>query len=98
MTLGTQEACRIIPMELRITGYTRARLVPIYDTEPECDDVSASHSNRRPKTSVRYFRPPPIIHFSGSSVGSDRGLDDGRSVRGSVQFIGGGEVRWQMVS
>ena len=85
-------------MELRITGYTRARLMPIYDTEPERGGTNASASNRRPETSVRYFRPPPVIHFSGSSVGSDRGLDDGRSVRGSVQLIGGGEVRWQLVS
>lgn len=82
-----QEACRIIPMDLLITGYTRARLMPIYD---------AKHQHGHAGT--RYFRPPPVIHFSGLSVGSDRDMDDGRPVKGCVQLIGGGEVRWQLVS
>lgn len=84
-------------MELWITGYTRAGLMPVYDTD-ERDNINLL-ANRRPKTGIRtgYFRPPPVIHFSGFSVGSDRGMDDARTVRGSVQLIGGGEVRWQMV-
>ncbi|KAF9230200.1 hypothetical protein BU15DRAFT_83924 [Melanogaster broomeanus] len=96
ISLDIQEARRIIPMELRITGYTRAGLMPI--SEPEdphtLDKPSAKHT--RPRTRTRYFRPPPVIHFTGSSVGSDRGLDDGRTVSGSAELIGGGEVRWQM--
>ncbi|KAI9462090.1 hypothetical protein HD554DRAFT_2128154 [Boletus coccyginus] len=96
LTLDTQEACRIIPMELRITGYTRAGLMPVSDTN-ERDNINVL-PNRLPKTGVRtrWFRPPPVIHFSGFSVGSDRGMDDGRKVTGSVQLIGGGEVRWRM--
>lgn len=87
-------------MELRVTGYTRAGLMPVHDTEPARDNINAFPINKRSKTSLRtgYFRPPPVIRFSGSSIGSDRGLDDGRTVTGSVQLIGGGEVRWQMVS
>ncbi|KAG8215867.1 hypothetical protein J3R82DRAFT_7824 [Butyriboletus roseoflavus] len=99
LTLDVQEACRIIPMELRITGYTRAGLMPVNDVEPtRLENINTLPSNSQSKRGVRtgYFRPPPVIHFSGSSVGSDRGLDDGRTVEGSVQLIGGGEVRWQM--
>ncbi|KAF8836870.1 hypothetical protein BDN67DRAFT_957436 [Paxillus ammoniavirescens] len=95
LTLDSLEAHRIIPMELRITGYTRAGLVPI----PEAKDTHNDTTKRnRPHTHMRtrYFRPPPIIHFTGSSIGSDRRLDDGRTVKGSVGLIGGGEVRWQM--
>ncbi|KAF8556646.1 hypothetical protein OG21DRAFT_1602098, partial [Imleria badia] len=99
LTLDTQEACRIIPMELRITGYTRAGPMPIYDTN-ERDNINILHlpDNRRPKTGVctGYFRPLPVIHFSGAAVGSDRNMEDGRKISGSVQLIGGGEVRWQM--
>lgn len=87
-------------MELRITGYTRAGLMPVHDAEPARDDINAFLIDNRSKTSIPmgYFRPPPVIHFSGSSIGSDRSLDDGRNVTGTVQLIGGGEVRWQMVS
>lgn len=96
LTLDPQEACRIIPMETWITGYTRAGLMPVYDTD-EGDNINLL-PNRRLKTGIRtgYFRPPPVIHFSGFSVGSDRGTDDRRKVRGCVELIGGGEVRWQM--
>jgi hypothetical protein len=84
-------------METWITGYTRAGLMPVYDTD-EGDNINLL-PNRRLKTGIRtgYFRPPPVIHFSGFSVGSDRGTDDRRKVRGCVELIGGGEVRWQMV-
>ena len=84
-------------MEIWITGYTRAGLMPVYDTD-ERDNINLL-PNRQLKTGIRtgYFRPPPVIHFSGVSIGSDRGMNDGRKIRGSVQLIGGGEVRWQMV-
>ena len=101
LTLDVQEAYRIIPMELRITGYTRAGLMPVHDIDPtRVENINILPNNSHSKRSVRtgYFRPPPVIHFSGSSIGSDRGLDDGRTVEGSVQLIGGGEVRWHMVS
>lgn len=88
-------------MELRITGYTRAGLMPVYDTD-ERDNINVLQlpNNRRPNRGIctGYFRPPPVIHFSGAAIGSDRNMDDGRKVRGSVHLIGGGEVRWQMVS
>lgn len=87
-------------MELRITRYTRAALMPVYDTD-ERSNINVLHpddSRHKTSTCTGYFRPPPVIHFSGVSVGSDRSMDDGRRVRGCVQLIGGGEVRWQLVS
>ncbi|KAG9312691.1 hypothetical protein JVU11DRAFT_7109 [Chiua virens] len=100
LTRSTQEACRIIPMDLQITGYSRAGVMPVYNTEPECEILYSTPSDGHSgENALRgYFRPPPVIHFSGSAVGSDRGLEDGRTVTGSVQLIGGGEVRWQMDS
>jgi hypothetical protein len=85
-------------MELRITGYTRAGLVPILEAKDTHDDDTTKRNRPHTHMRTRYFRPPPIIHFTGSSIGSDRRLDDGRTVKGSVGLIGGGEVRWQMVS
>ncbi|KAH7886794.1 hypothetical protein F5I97DRAFT_1808060 [Phlebopus sp. FC_14] len=84
LSLGTFQACRIIPMEVRIEKYARAGIMP--------------SKYRPPRGHTRYFRPPPVIHFVGSSIGSDRSLDDGRIVRGTVSMIGSGEVRWTMLS
>ncbi|KIK91860.1 hypothetical protein PAXRUDRAFT_148540 [Paxillus rubicundulus Ve08.2h10] len=95
LTLDSTEAHRIIPMEFHITGYTRAGLVPIPEPKDTHDDTTR-HNGPHTRMRTRYFRPPPIIQFTGSSIGSDRRLDDERIVKGSVGLVGGGQVRWQM--
>lgn len=95
--METQEACRILPMELRITGYTRAGLMPVHDLELERDAINVleSHLHKHPRRG--YLRPPLLSislgHPSVPIVVRTRGASLG-GARSSLEW---GEGRWQMV-
>ena len=66
-----QEAVRIVPMRLRVSHYTAARI-------PE-------------------FPHRPTIHLEGETAGP-AGTTGIRRIRGTVQMISDGSIRWTLVS
>ncbi|KAK0469311.1 uncharacterized protein EV420DRAFT_1633727 [Desarmillaria tabescens] len=80
------ETIRVMPMSLRVSGYSKPPTPP--------PDYHGSGDN--PLSSLVYTLP--IIRVEGESRGSD--LDDGahRQIRGTVRMIGDGAVRWSLTS
>ncbi|KAK0499987.1 hypothetical protein EDD18DRAFT_809526 [Armillaria luteobubalina] len=80
------ETIRVMPMSLRVSGYSK----------PPTPPPSYQGSSDDPLSSLVYTLP--IIHVEGESRGSD--LDDAahRQIRGTVRMIGDGAVRWSLTS